>query len=109
MFGLSLLTGMNLDVSAMDASERRRIYSVLSMTTTPEPLSGFVITMSSRRLRWLNRVIEDHEARASDINRKLIFSFFLLFFKSKLLKHNKQGPKFTVQQSPLISRLLVSN
>ena len=24
MFGLSLLTGINLDVSAMDASERRR-------------------------------------------------------------------------------------
>jgi len=45
VFGLSSLTGTNLDVSAMDASERRRIYSVLSMTTTPEPLSGFVITM----------------------------------------------------------------
>ena len=37
--------------------------------------------------------------------RKLIFSFFLLFSQSKLLKHNKQGPKFAVQQSPLISRL----
>ena len=48
-------------------------------------------------LRWLNKVIEDHEARASDINRKLIFSLFLLFFKSKLLKYNKQGPKFAVQ------------
>ena len=30
-------------------------------------------------LRWLNRVMQDHEARASDLNRKLIFSFFLLF------------------------------
>ena len=30
-------------------------------------------------LRWLNRVMHDHEARASDLNRKLIFSFFLLF------------------------------
>ena len=29
--------------------------------------------------KWLNRVIHDHEARASDLNRKLIFSFFLLF------------------------------
>ena len=29
-------------------------------------------------LRWLNRVMQDHEARASDLNRKLIFSFFLL-------------------------------
>ena len=31
------------------------------------------------RLRWLNRVMQDHEARASDLNGKLIFSFFLLF------------------------------
>ena len=30
-------------------------------------------------LRWLNRVKQDHEARASDLNRKLIFSYFLLF------------------------------
>ena len=30
-------------------------------------------------LRWLNRVMQDREARASDLNRKLIFSFFLLF------------------------------
>ena len=30
-------------------------------------------------LRWLNRVMQDHEARASDLNGKLIFSFFLLF------------------------------
>ena len=60
-------------------------------------------------LRWLNRVMQDHEACARDLNRKLIFSFFLLFSQSKLLKHNKQGPKFAVQQSPLISRLLVSN
>ena len=30
-------------------------------------------------LRWLNRVMQDHEARASDLNRKFIFSFFLLF------------------------------
>ena len=30
-------------------------------------------------LRWLNRVMQNHEARASDLNRKLIFSFFLLF------------------------------
>ena len=30
-------------------------------------------------LRWFNRVMQDHEARASDLNRKLIFSLFLLF------------------------------
>ena len=30
-------------------------------------------------IRWLNKVMQDHEARASDLNRKLIFSFFLLF------------------------------
>ena len=34
---------------------------------------------SNHKLRWLNRVMQDHEARASDLNRKLIFSFFLLF------------------------------
>ena len=27
-------------------------------------------------LRWLNRVMQDHEARAIDLNGKLIFSFF---------------------------------
>lgn len=32
----------------MEASDSRRKYSDLSITTTPEPLSGFVITMSSR-------------------------------------------------------------
>ena len=47
-------------------------------------------------LRWLSRVMQDHEARARDLNRKLIFSFFLLFSWSKLLKHNKKGPKFAV-------------
>ena len=31
-------------------------------------------------LRWLNRVMQDHEARASDLNRKLIFSFSLLLY-----------------------------
>ena len=67
------------------------------------------IASERKNLRWLNRVMQDHEARASDLNRKLILSFFLLFSYSKLLEHNKQGPKFTVQQSPLISRLLVSN
>ena len=30
-------------------------------------------------LRWLNRVMQDDEERGSDLNRKLIFSFFLLF------------------------------
>ena len=59
MVGLSLLTGINLEVSAMDASERRRIYSTLSMTTTPEPLSGFVITMSSRRFSSLTAFTSD--------------------------------------------------
>ena len=35
--------------------------------------------MNSNLIRWLNRVMQDHEARASDLNRKFIFSFFLLF------------------------------
>ena len=41
-------------------------------------LSGCVIS-DIVLLRWLNRVMQGHEARASDLNRKLIFSFFLLF------------------------------
>ena len=60
-------------------------------------------------LRWLNRIMWDHEAHTSAINRKWIFVFFFIFSKLKLLKHNKQGPIFAVQQSPLKSRLLVSN
>ena len=58
-------------------------------------------------LRWLNRVMRDHEAHASAINRKWIFIFFLVFSRLKLLKHNKQGPILALQQSPLKSRLLV--
>ena len=53
--------------------------------------------------------MQDHEARASDLNRKLTFSFFLLFSWSKLLKHNKQGPKFAVQQLPWYQGLNYSN
>ena len=43
---------------------------------------NFYITLNQVEeiyLRWLNRVVQDHEARASDLDRKLIFSFFLLF------------------------------
>ena len=40
--------------------------------------SRFRFCMNSN-LTWLNRVMQDHEARASDLNRKSIFSFFLLF------------------------------
>ena len=39
----------------------------------------YIKILSCVYLRWLNRVMQDHEARASDLNRKLIFSFFLLF------------------------------
>ena len=38
-----------------------------------------LVSCDRKLLRWLNRVMQDHEARASDLNRKLIFSFFLLF------------------------------
>ena len=40
---------------------------------------GPELLKDGHHLRWLNRVMQDHEARASDLNRKLIFSFFLLF------------------------------
>ena len=41
--------------------------------------------------------MQDHEARASDLNRKLIFSFVLLFSYSKLLKHNKHIKAFSLK------------
>lgn len=53
VFGLSVLTVMDLDVSLMDVLLTRRMYSELSMTTTSDPLSGLVIMMSSRRFSWL--------------------------------------------------------
>ena len=110
MVSLFLLLGCNLsyivDLFAAlhelaSASARTLLKLASSVRTQLKPYGD--------TLRWLSRVMQDHEARASDLNRKSIFSFFLLFSSLKLLKHNKQGPTFTVQQSPLISRLLVSN
>ena len=49
ILGLSELTAVNLAVSLMEDSLKRRTYSALSITTTPVPLSGFVITISSLR------------------------------------------------------------
>ena len=46
--GLSRGTARNLLESSMDASDNSRRYSDLSITTTPDPLSGLVMTMSSR-------------------------------------------------------------
>ena len=43
---------MNFVFSLMDASDNKRRYSDLSMTTTPDPLSGFVMTISSRCFNW---------------------------------------------------------
>ena len=38
------------------------------------------LLLNRRTATWnLNIFMQDHEARASDLNRKLIFSFFLLF------------------------------
>lgn len=53
MFGLSVLTVMDLHVSLMDVLLTRRMYSDLSMTTTSDPLPGLVIMMSTRRFSWL--------------------------------------------------------
>ena len=53
MFGRLSSTRANLVVSSIEAALRRRMYSDLSMTTIPEPLSGLVTTMSSRFFkRW---------------------------------------------------------
>ena len=59
VFGLSGSTTLNLVASFMDASDNKRRYSGLSMTTTPEPLSGFVMTISSRRFNWLMALRSD--------------------------------------------------
>ena len=50
-----------------------RYSAVLSLTAV------LLRKLPNINLRWLNRVMQGHEARASDFNRKLIFSFFLLF------------------------------
>ena len=42
-----------LHESLIEASRRRRRYSSLSIITTPEPLSGLEMIMSSLRLRLL--------------------------------------------------------
>ena len=47
-FGLSILTLLNFSVLLIDASFNNFVSSELSITTTPVPLSGLVITMSSR-------------------------------------------------------------
>ena len=52
VFGLSGSTDLNLVVSFTDASDSKRSYFDLSMMTTPDPLSGFVMTISSRCLSW---------------------------------------------------------
>ena len=73
-----------------------KLFFVLLSTTESEDRGRVVwgeLSMSDIFV-WLNRVMQDHEARASDLNQKSIFSFFLLFSQSKLLKHNKQRPKF---------------
>ena len=46
--GLSGSTNRNSVKSLMDVSASGRRYSSLSITTTPDPFLGFVITMSSR-------------------------------------------------------------
>ena len=52
-----------------------KIYSIIMHTIAPSQ----ALLVLAVDLRWLNRIMQDHEARASDLNRKLIFSFFLLF------------------------------
>ena len=51
--GSSKPAGVNLVGCLIDASQSRRRHSDLSMTTTLEPLSGLVITMSSHFLSLL--------------------------------------------------------
>ena len=46
-------------------------------------------------LRWLNRVMQDHEARASDLNQKFISSFFLFrFLRNETVLFSVQGVNY---------------
>ena len=51
-FGLSKLTLLNFFVVLIDALFSNFMYSDLSITTIPVPLSGLVITMSFSFLSW---------------------------------------------------------
>ena len=59
----------------------KTLVNIYNSLVTPYLHYGLTVwgQASKTHLRWLNRVMQDHEARASDLNRKLIFSFFLLF------------------------------
>ena len=53
-FGLSGSLTLNFVVSLMYASRNKRRYSDLSIMTTPDLKSGFVMTISSRRFNlWM--------------------------------------------------------
>ena len=61
-----------------------KIWNCLNCVTTNDQSSELTLFVQifcviSSHLRWLNRVMQNHEARASDLNRKLIFSFFCYF------------------------------
>ena len=73
MVSLFLLLGCNLSY-VVDLFAGLHELASASTRTLLKPASSV-----RALLRWLNRVMQDHEARASDVNRKLIFSFFLLF------------------------------
>lgn len=58
--GLSRFIEMNLSFLLTEAFLRSLIYLALSMTTTPFPLSDFVMTISSRFFRFLTACRGDY-------------------------------------------------
>ena len=68
-------------LQSLDSSRRKLLseISILGKLLLVMAVTNAVSERSFSDLRWLNRVMQDHEARASDLDRKLIFSFFLLF------------------------------
>ena len=57
MVGFCRLTDRNFVRLSIDASFNSRMYSNLSVTTTPKPLSGLVITKSSRFFSfWIDSI-----------------------------------------------------
>ena len=63
--------------SWLDTYDRRFIYMWIKLDHSfiNEEIYQYFVFL----LRWLNRVMQDHEARAGHLKWKLIFSFFLLF------------------------------
>ena len=76
---------MPITTAHLKTSEKecRYIYIYGTMISIEDPLCCAYNQLIIMQLRWLNRVMQDHKARASDLNQKLIFLFFFAIFLIK--------------------------